>query len=393
MYTDWFKLKKLPFRLRPDPEFLYLADATGTVYAALRAAVTGGQKIVCLLGESGVGKTTLLHAVARDCQRSVSVVRVQQPNLTSQELAATVAAQFGLPPQDDMTHDVWAQLIEHAAAESARGRVVALLVDEAHRCSSQMLRDLLDIAAWPAAPLVVLAGEEELSNSLSKFESSGTQVPTITTLRLARLSQVQIAGYLNYRLRIAGSEGRELFEPDTTGEIMRYTGGTPQLINTLCDSAMMFAEAHNMARVGIIEIRDAVRELNWIEFSARSALTVALADTANSVRTGAARRSSTLGLEVRHDEQIVSHVALELGCLLVGRGQDAGLRLDSRFISRRHCQFVTTADQTIIEDLDSANGILVNGQRCRAHRLVPGDKIALSDYTLTCITTPTTAET
>ena len=91
---------------------------------------------------------------------------------------------------------------------------------------------------------------------------------------MPRLTQAQIAGYLNHRLRIAGSDGRELFEPDTIGDIFRYTGGTQRLINTLCDSAMTFAEAHSMARVGIIEIRDAVRELNWIEFSARSAMPV-----------------------------------------------------------------------------------------------------------------------
>jgi hypothetical protein len=144
-----------------------------------------------------------------------------------------------------------------------------------------------------------------------------------------------------------------------------------------------------MARVGIIEIRDAVRELNWIEFSARSALSVALADTAGSATSKAPPLPAPLALEVRHKEQLVSQVVLVPGCLLVGRATDAGLRLDSRFVSRRHCQLVTTAEQTIIEDIGSANGMLVNGQRRRVHRLLPGDQIALGDYTLTCIHAPT----
>lgn len=268
MYTDWFKLKQLPFRLRPDPDFLWVQGETETVYEALRAAATGGQKLVCLLGESGVGKTTLLHALARDCHGSASVVRVQQPDLTSRELAITVAEQLGLPPQDDTAQEPWARLNDYVASEAARDHAVVILVDEAHRCSSQMLRELVSLFAWPTEPLVVLAGEEELSKSLLSLESQGAGVPTIATLRLSRLTQAQISGYLNYRLKIAGSEGRELFEPDTIGEIFRYTGGTPQLINTLCDCAMMFAETHNMMRVGVIEIRDAARELKWIEFSA-----------------------------------------------------------------------------------------------------------------------------
>ncbi len=225
--------------------------------------------------------------------------------------------------------------------------------------------------------------------SLSSLESSGTLDAPITTLRLPRLTQAQIAGYLNHRLRIAGSEGRELFEPDTMGDIFRYTGGTPQLINTLCDSAMTFAASHSMGRVGIIEIRDAVRELNWIEFSARSALSVALADTASSATPQGAPPPAPLALEVRHNGQLVSQVALAPGCLIVGRGTDAGLRLDSRFVSRRHCQLIITPEQTVIEDIGSANGVLVNGQRRRVHRLLPGDQVALGDYTLTCIQAPT----
>ncbi len=147
MYTDWFKLKKLPFRLRPDPEFLYMAGETDVVYAALRAAMGGEKRLVCLIGESGVGKTTFLHALTRDCQASTSVVRVQQPNLTSLELALSLAEQLGLPTQNDATQEPWAPIRHHIAAESARGHLVIILVDEAHRCSDSMLRELLNLTA------------------------------------------------------------------------------------------------------------------------------------------------------------------------------------------------------------------------------------------------------
>jgi pSer/pThr/pTyr-binding forkhead associated (FHA) protein len=95
---------------------------------------------------------------------------------------------------------------------------------------------------------------------------------------------------------------------------------------------------------------------------------------------------------VRRNDELVSRLALVPGCLVVGRAVDAGLRLESRFVSRRHCQLVTTAEQTTIEDLGSANGIFINGQRHRLHRLAEGDTVALGDYTLTYvnpITTPT----
>ena len=388
MYTDWFKLKKLPFRLRPDPEFLYLADDTALAYEALRKAVASGHGIVCLLGEAGIGKTTLLHALARERQGGMSVARVQQPSLTSRELTATLAEQFGLPLQEGASQDSSARLHQFVAAETGHGRTVMILVDEAHRCSAAMLRELLNFAARPPAPLIVLAGEEELAKSLAALEAQGTAKPKVTTLRLPHLTHAQIAGYLDCRLKVAGSEGRGLFDPDTIAEILRYTGGTPQLINTLCDSAMMLAEAHSTPRVGVVEIRDAVQELNWVEFSARGGSAAAPLDTASSASSRGPTRAATPELEVERSGEFVSRMALAPGRLLVGRGEDAGLRLDSKFVSRTHCQLVTTAEQTIVEDLGSTNGILVNGYRHRLHRLLPGDKIVIGDYTLTYLDTP-----
>ena len=389
MYTDWFKLRKLPFRLRPDPEFLYLADEAGRVYRALRAAVTGEYRVVCLLGESGVGKTTLLHALAQECQGSMSVARVQQPNLTPEELASTLAEQFNLPPEDQAPRDAVSLLTRFASEAAGRGRTVVILVDEAHHCSAVLLRKLLLFATRTPAPLIVLAGDATLRNSLTHLDLQDSATPPIQSMELPRLTMAQISGYLDYRLNIAGNDGRRLFDPETIAEIWRYTGGTPQLINTLCDSAMMLAEAHSMPRVGVVEIREAVQELNWVEFSARNISPAPIESPGFSGPVPAAHANS-LALEVRCNDQFVRRMVLVPGCLVVGRDADVGLRLNSRFISRRHCQLVTTADQSIIEDLGSANGILVNGSRIHRHRLSPGDKIEMGDYTLTCLETAAT---
>jgi general secretion pathway protein A len=388
MYIQWFKLNKLPFRLRPDPEFLYLDGEIAIAYEGLRAAAPRG--MVCLLGETGVGKTTLLHALAREREQSMCVARIQQPDLTSEELAAALAEQFRLPLQEGTTLDPWGRLDRFVAEQSGRGRGVMVLVDQAHRCSSAVLGQLLQIAARPPAPLIILAGEEALLKLLSPHERSGTTLRIMETLRIPRLNHAQVADYLNYRLSRAGSEGRELFDPDTVVEIMRYTGGTPQLINIVCDSAMALAAAHSAARVGVVEIRDAVQELNWVEFSARGAPAPST-DTPIPNESGSIAPNATRELVLQRDGEFVSRVVLTPGRCLVGRAPEADLRLDSKFVSRKHCQIVTSAREAFVEDLGSNNGIFVNGHRHRFYRLASGDQILVGDFTLTYLDTSASA--
>ncbi len=382
MYTDWFKLRKLPFRLRPDPEFLFLDSEAGPVLEALRTAVSGAHGAFCLLGEAGTGKTTLLHALARGHQGAMPVARIQQPNLTAAELLDALCEQFGLSPPGDNVPPPATRIAGFMTEEARQGRTVLVLVDEAHRAPGNLLRALLELAARAPAVLIVLAGEPELSKSLAAVEAQGIPVGLAGTLRLPRLNQEQVSGYLDYRLNVAGSNGRAIFEPDTLAEIMRYTGGTPQLINVLCDSAMSYAEAHNTPRVGIAEIRDAVHDLKWVEFSARLPQAGMPASADGSANQRSLRAAVTPELEVVKSGRQLRRLKLKPGKLVVGRGEDAGLRLDSQVVSRRHCQLIVTTDQTFVEDLGSTNGILVNGQKRRMHQLMPDDKIVIGDHTL-----------
>ncbi len=383
MYTDWFKLKRLPFRLRPDPEFLYLNGETTPAFEALRAAVATGRGAMALIGEAGVGKTTLLHAIAQQRQGSMSVARIQQPNLTSSELLDALAEQFGLPTARDPAANPQTAIRHFIAEEVGNDRAVLILVDEAHRLASATLRELLKLCARQPAPLVILAGAPELAVQLAALAGeSGAALPPVSTLQLPRLNVGGTEGYVRRRLNVAGGGARNLFDADTFAEIQRYTGGTPQLINEMCDAAMTLAETHNSPRVGITEIRDAAHELKWVEFSARAP--AAAAGAAPGPRLEPVRAE----LDVQHRGVAVQRLRLSPGRITVGRGDDCGLQLDSQFVSRHHCQIITTAEQSFVEDLGSTNGIVVNGRRRQLHKLAPHDQIVIGDHTLTYLETP-----
>ena len=66
--------------------------------------------------------------------------------------------------------------------------------------------------------------------------------------------------------------------------------------------------------------------------------------------------------------------------MLVGRHSTADLRLREADVSRRHCRFVFTEGRWQLFDLNSLNGVFVNGERVRQATLGGGDVIRIGSY-------------
>ncbi|HEY0766450.1 MAG TPA: FHA domain-containing protein [Steroidobacteraceae bacterium] len=59
----------------------------------------------------------------------------------------------------------------------------------------------------------------------------------------------------------------------------------------------------------------------------------------------------------------------------IGRTPDNDLQIDAKFISRHHAVILVGPVHTIIEDLNSTNGVQVNGRRITRHTLKDGDTV------------------
>jgi hypothetical protein len=222
-------------------------------------------------------------------------------------------------------------------------------------------------------------------------------------LRIEPLDRPGLAAYVRHRLKRAGAGDREVFAEDVFGEVLRYTGGLPKLINVLCDKALGLAENHSSDTVSLKDIREAVRDLKWSEYVPKAvpvadAAPVAAEEPAPETRArpqaparsfASAPAASTRGslgaptLILQHRGIELRRVALKEGRLAIGRAPESGLQIDSPWISRSHCQIVTGNAGCFVEDLGSTNGVIVNLKRIRVHRLKHDDVITLGEHTLT----------
>src|SRR5215217_3053321 len=66
--------------------------------------------------------------------------------------------------------------------------------------------------------------------------------------------------------------------------------------------------------------------------------------------------------------------------LLLGRHPECDVQIDSRKISRRHCCIAQVNDYLVVRDLDSTNGIRINGVRVVEGKLRPGDEVTIGSH-------------
>jgi general secretion pathway protein A len=403
MYIESFQLREQPFRLSPDPDFLYLSKAHSRAKAYMESTIWFTDGFVVITGEIGSGKTTLIETFLRELEKDVVVAQISQTQVTPLEFLQSVLVQFGFTPFKMKKAELLATINGFLIEQHAARRKVLLIVDEAQNLSQGTLEEVRLLSGIETTKdkvlRIILAGQPELSAKLDSPELVQFAQRVRLRFHVSALSSEDTRGYILHRLEVAGSGGREIFAEDCYPLIFRYTGGVPRLINTLCETAMMAAFARDRDTVSLEDVQAAVDELRWKDFSQRvrgigeldHATTSRFRDqegpalTVTSTDDGPPADATPVHLAklvVVADGKTVGELPLLLGRTIIGRTPDNDLQIDSRFVSRHHCQVITQAESSVVEDLNSTNGIVVKSRRVRRHNLNDGDVITIGRHDL-----------
>ncbi len=380
MYAEHFGLTELPFKLSPDPSYLYLSENHARAKTYMESTIWFTDGFVIITGEVGSGKTTLIETFLSEIDKDVVVAQVNQTQVSPVEFLQSVLVQFGFAPFKMKKAELLATLNQFLIEQYAAGRKVLLIVDEAQNLSQRVLEEIRMLSGVETTKekvlRIILAGQPEMNAKLDSPELVQLMQRVRLRFHLTALAEEDIQAYILHRLEVAGSHGRRIFTEETFPLIYRYTGGVPRLINTLCDSALMIAFACERPEVGGEEIQSAVDELGWTDFESRQSRTSNRASSQGRLDTpGALAR-----ILVTFKGRAVAEHTLGPGRLVIGRTPDNDLQIDSKYISRHHCQIVTTSDGSIVEDMNSTNGVFVKSRRVRTHNLNDGDVIAVGQH-------------
>lgn len=385
MYIESFKLRELPFRLSPDPQFLFLSRAHARAKAYMESTIWFTDGFVVITGEIGSGKTTLIESFLRQLDSDVVIAQINQTQVSAVEFLQSALVQFGFSPFKMKKAELIATLNSFLIEQYAAGRKVLLIIDEAQNLSLKVLEEIRLLSGIESTKekvlRIILAGQPELNEKMDSPELVQLAQRVRLRFHLGPLSREDLRLYVKHRLDVAGADGREIFTEDTYPELFKYSGGVPRLLNTLCDTAMMAAFNDDRDVVTLKDVQSAVAELQWVEFSTRANTIATRAVAQSAVSSGDRPVKPLAKLVLSNEGKTVAELHLVPGRKVVGRTPDNDLQIDSKFISRHHCQIVTGSDGiSVIEDLNSTNGIVVGGKRTRRHTLRDGDVVSLGQH-------------
>lgn len=381
-YLEHFDLKEQPFRLTPDPDFVYWSKQHARAKAYMESTIWLADGFVVITGEIGSGKTTLAQSFLAELKDDIVYAVISQTQLTPTQFLQAVLTEFGFKPFNKRKVELLDMLNMFLIEQYSSGKKVVLIVDEAQNLTRKVLEEIRLMSGIETHKekvlRIILAGQPELRDTLDSPNLRQLVQRVRLRFHIGPLDSRETREYINHRLNVAGGKSSELFEDDTYEIIHRYSGGIPRLINTLCDTALLCAFADDKGSVGIEDLKTAIAELNWQEHESNTGIY----DKLRQVSSRSEAQSNITQIEVRSDGDRLSVQSFPPGRIIVGRSPDNEIYIKSKFVSRHHAQLVSDDDGCVIEDLNSTNGIFVGEKQVKKRRLKSGDIVSLGVHEL-----------
>lgn len=244
MYLEHFGLRTFPFGITPDTSFYFDSPSHQEALNVLLVALRSGEGFLKVTGEVGTGKTLLCRRLLHVLDQDFVTAYIPDPFLTPTALRMALAEELGIKCARNLGQHALLKLITERLIEiTATGKRVVLLLDEAQALPDDSLEALRLLTNLETEKdkllLVVLFGQPELDERLAQKKFRQLRQRIIFSYALRPLSAEECSAYLQHRLTIAGSDGRELFDRRACKSLSQASRGIPRLLNILGHKALM----------------------------------------------------------------------------------------------------------------------------------------------------------
>jgi putative secretion ATPase (PEP-CTERM system associated) len=267
MYEIFFNLKKKPFDLLPNPEFIFMSKSHKRALTYLDYGIKERAGFILLTGEVGSGKTTIIRDLIKKQNERVVLAKIFNTKVNSDQLVSMINDDFGLPVQGKDKIELLRDLNTFLIEQYAIGNQPTLIIDEAQNLDSTLLEEvrMLSNLETDSAKLlqIILVGQPELRKTLGEPGMLQLRQRISINCHLQPLSRMEIEDYIHHRLEIAGERTAVVFDVEALDIIYKYSRGIPRLINIICDFLMLSAFAEGTKHLDGEMVLDIIGDLDF----------------------------------------------------------------------------------------------------------------------------------
>lgn len=253
-YFNLLEFKKEPFSNSPEPEFLFATPQYNTCLQRLELAIRLKRGLNIVIGEVGIGKTTLcrkliqvLSAPDSGDAQAVETFLLLDPAVASRlEFAKTVASVLGVVSlaEDDNEWQIKEKIKTFLFEEGVRNQKnITLIIDEGQKIPDdclEILREFLNYETNSFKLLqIVIFAQPEFRKNLAARANLLDRVNYLCNLK--PLSLWQTKAMIEHRIAVASQDPlrQPLFTLGGILAVYNQSGGYPRKVITLCHQALL----------------------------------------------------------------------------------------------------------------------------------------------------------
>ncbi len=254
MYESFFGFQEKPFTLLPDPSFLYLGKKHSTAFSMLEYGLHSQAGFTVITGEVGSGKTTLIRHLLNQVEDDITVGLVSSSHHNMGLLLKWVLMAFDQDYDQTERVALFETFSKFLITQYAEKKRTVLIIDEAQNLEPELLEELRLLSNINADKdlvlQIILVGQPELRDLLNRPELLQFKQRISVDYFLASLNEQETEEYITHRVQKAGSD-KTLFSTDACMLIHHASKGVPRVINTICDTVLVYAFAEQQQDITI----------------------------------------------------------------------------------------------------------------------------------------------
>lgn len=273
MYCKYYGLKERPFNVTSDPAFFFSSKKHDEALSHLLYGVSQRKGIIVLTGEIGTGKTTICRFFLNQVGKNVKTAFILNPTFSEIQLLESIVKDFGINASRKTKLGLILELNNFLLRESTAGNNLVLIIDEAQNLTPNALEQIRLLSNLETEKdkllQVILVGQPELNSRINLYDLRQLRQRIMVRYHITPLDSDEIKNYINYRLQIAKASdsasqnpgGQIEFSDEAIEVISSFSGGTPRLINMICDRALLAGLISETRHIDLGIIQRCIEEL------------------------------------------------------------------------------------------------------------------------------------